>query len=142
MRLFKITNPKFQGEVDVLYNDNSLSKIDFANARMNFDVQQSLKTKIPVTLEAFSTGTWCGNDTTIVEANYEILFKDFWVAYDKKINKIRAENIWDKLTPTKKIKALIGVKPYDKFLKKEQWGRAKADPENYLRNEMWENEYK
>lgn len=39
-----------------------------------------------------------------------------------------------------KILALQGIKKYDAFLKEQKW-RAKADPETYLRNKMWENEY-
>ena len=76
----------------------------------------------------------------IVEDEFEVTFDMFWIAYNKKINRKRCEPIWNKLSKPKQVKAYYGVKSYDKYLKVESW-RQKADPENYLRNEMWENEY-
>lgn len=141
MQLFKITNPSYKGEIEVTYNGN-LIKFDFSNAQeLAPETISAFKRSIPPTIAEFMKGTWCSAATTIIEADYEVSFLMFWNAYDKKINRKRAEIVFDHLPKSKKIKALLAVKAYDKFLKKESW-RPKADPETYLRNEMWENEYK
>lgn len=66
----------------------------------------------------------------------------FWKAYDVKVNKKRCIPIWDKLTKTQQVKAWAGIKKYDSYLKSLKWSRPKADPDTYLRQEYWENEYK
>ena len=76
----------------------------------------------------------------VVEADFEVNFDMFWKAYNHKINKLRAVALWGKLSKTDQVKAYYGVAVYDKFLKKEGY-RKKADPETYLRNKMYDNEY-
>ena len=49
--------------------------------------------------------------------------------------------LWNKLGKTEQVKAYYGITTYDKYLSRETW-RGKVDPENYLRNQMWENEWK
>jgi hypothetical protein len=65
----------------------------------------------------------------------------FWQLYDKKINRKRCEPLWDKLSKNKQVAAWAGINAYNKFLQANSW-RKKADPESYLKNEMWENEWK
>jgi hypothetical protein len=65
----------------------------------------------------------------------------FWQRYDKKINRKRCEPLWEKLSKPKQVAAWAGIDAYNKFLQANSW-RKKADPETYLRNEMWENEWK
>ncbi len=139
MQLFKITNPNFTGEIEVLYN-GKLVKFDCTNAQIDEETISAFKRAIPTNINVFIKGEWCSKYTTVVEAEYIVSFDMFWRAYDKKINKARAMPIFEKLTKTEQVKAYMGIKAYDKYLTKEKW-RTKADPENYLRNKTWENEY-
>lgn len=77
---------------------------------------------------------------TVVESDFEITFEMFWLKYRKKINRLRAEANWKRLSKTQQVKAYYGIDAYDKFLDRMEW-RKKQDPENYLKNKMWESEY-
>lgn len=141
MRRFIITSPKLNGSIELLFGaDNRLSTIDFSSCTLtdqqyshflfsmlyNVDEVELIGAKLPA---------------TIIEGDFEVTFEMFWKKYNKKINKLRCIHLWAKADKTKQVKAYFGITAYDKFLKQESW-RSKADPETYLRNEYWENEYK
>lgn len=67
-------------------------------------------------------------------------FDTFWQTYGKKINKKRCEPLWKKLTEADRALAIMSVRAYDGYLKRSN-GRAKMDPENYLRKESFRNEW-
>lgn len=143
MRLFNITHPKYTGTVKVVYGiTGQIQKIDFSAAQIPADIIGGLKRAIPVNVAGIEAGEGFGTEAVIVEAAFEMTFDMFWTAYDKKINKLRADNLWRKLSKADQVLAYTGIAAYDKFLKESNWGRAKADPETYLRNRMWENEWK
>ncbi|MBA4196564.1 MAG: hypothetical protein C0459_03320 [Chitinophaga sp.] len=143
MRRFLISNSsKFEGTAEVLYNTQGLlSKIDLTQCIMHGETIKQFKAVVPCFIELFLEGKWCGADTTVVEDELQITFEMFWLKYNKKINKKRAEAIWNKLSKTEQVKSYYGIEPYDKYLKENKW-RSKADPDTYLRNEMYNNEYK
>lgn len=143
MRRFIITNEsKFSGSAEIWYNDRgTLCKIDATQTNMNQEVIRDLKAAIPSTLENLINGKAFGAMTTIVEADLDISFEKFWEDYRKKINKLRCEALWNKLNKVQQVSAYYGISKYDKFLHNENW-RTKADPETYLRNQMWQNEWK
>ncbi len=140
MKRFLITNPKFKGAAELVYNEKDhLQKIDVSNTDMDVATITAFKRSVPVMgwqlVEAFS------EKTTIVEADIAVSFDMFWTAYRKKINRLRCEALWKKLDKTEQVQAFLGIKNYDKFLHKEDW-RNKADPDTYLRNKYYQNEYK
>lgn len=139
MKRFLITSPKFTGQAELLYTDAGvLCKIDCTDTNMGEAIFQ-FKTQVPTQMDklkySFSTLT------TIVEAEFEVSFDMFWKKYNKKINKSRCILLWGKLNKVQQVQAFFGVDGYDKYLKNEGW-RSKADPETYLRNGYWENEYR
>ena len=121
MQLFKITNPKYSGEIEVLYNNGTLLKFDFANAQIANDVKAAFKNKVPITIEAFMQGTWCGNDTVVVAANYEVTLDDFKKEYPYKRNTHLLQPIWDKMLMSHKIQAVQEATNYTKYSKKNDW---------------------
>lgn len=141
MRRFIITSPKFTGSVELIYNsDGMLDGIDFSKLPSNPFNRNRFKEVIPIALANLETAfkeTLC----TIVEAAFEITFDMFWSRYNKKINKSRCLPLWDKLNKTEQVKAWQGIEGYEAFLKATPW-RTKCDPETYIRNKMWENEWK
>ncbi len=140
MRKFLITSPHFKGTAEILYReDGILVRIDVGQTEMPGGMVKKFKDTIPVHLNDIEAA-FKETKAMIVEDEFEVTFDMFWIAYNKKINRKRCEPIWNKLSKPKQVKAYYGVKNYDKYLKVESW-RQKADPENYLRNEMWENEY-
>lgn len=141
MKKFLITSPVYTGAAAVVYNaEGLLVVIDLTECSMSTLTIHGFKAKIPAHLNELQPA-FAGTRATIVEAEYTVNFEDFWRVYDKKINKARCILLWSKMDKTMQVLAFFGVKPYDRFLKKEGY-RGKSDPENYLRNRAWENEYK
>lgn len=141
MRRFLITSSKFTGQAELIYNaDALLSIINMTETSMDAEQRHRFKQLAPLTVLHIEKGGHGLERCTIVEAAYEITFSMFWDSYKKKINRNRCEPLWNKLAKTSQVKAWHGIAQYDKYLKANDW-RKKADPENYLRNEMWENEW-
>jgi len=141
MKRFLIASPKFTGNAELMYNEKgTLVKIDMQHTSMAEDAVIAFKRAAPHNLPTLIKNEWCSPGTTVVEADFEVTFDMFWNAYREKINKKRCIPIWDKLNKVKQVAAYYGISRYDKYLTRS--GRFKCDPENYLRNEMWENEYK
>lgn len=141
MKKILITHLSFTGEVELLFReDGTLVKMDTSNCNMTTAITNGFKNRVPAHInhlqEAFD-----GKNVVIREAEYEVTFEMFWNAYNKKINRLRCIKLWDKLNKTDRALAYVGIKEYDRYLFKNEW-RGKADPETYLRNRYWENEYK
>lgn len=143
MRKFLIESPRFEGNAEILYNDQgTLMLIDLTNCVIDVDVVHHFKQSVPAEIKRVLDGTGFGPTTTVVEGAFEVTFEMFWKAYNKKINKIRAEKVWNSLSKVDQVRAYYGIKAYDKHLATVEKYRAKADPETYLRNRYWENEWK
>ena len=143
MKRYILTSPLIYGSVDLVYSDTGLiQKVDFeltTAPMVNRKGILSRVAKFPLCEEIASVIE--GTQATIVEADFEVSFEMFWKKYNKKINKFRCIKLWEKMEKTMQVKSFYGIEQYDKYLKKEGW-RTKADPETYLRNQYWENEYK
>lgn len=81
-----------------------------------------------------------GTAAKVIEVPLEVTFEMFWNMYGKKINRIRAVKLWDKLSTAERMNAILGISKYNNYLQRESW-RSKADPETYLSGKYWENEY-
>jgi len=141
MRRFLITSPAWQGNAELLFDDSEkLVMLSVQDTNITPVTLLVFKEKAPVTIHEMKSA-FEGTKVTIVEADFEVSFEMFWKKYNKKINKFRCIKIWDKMEKTMQVKAYFGIDAYHKYLKHESW-RSKADPETYLRNQYWDNEYK
>jgi len=123
----------------MVYNGKgTLSQLDMNSADMDAELTSVFMRIVPIVESGLATAF--KKDTTIVQEDFKVSFDDFWNAYNHKINKKRCIPLWDRMTKNQQVKAFYSIRDYDKFLKNNK--RMKCDPENYLRNEMWENEYK
>ncbi len=142
MRKFIITADTFDGEGVLLFYDNILKVIDLSRTNMNDVYSKWIYRNLPVALPDFIAFIESRKGGVLVrEESCEIAFETFWNDYDKKINRKRCEVLWNRLSKNKQIQAWAGISKYNKFLKREHW-RAKADPETYIKKEMWENDWK
>lgn len=126
--------------VSVIYAE-LLEVIDFTSSGLNEKQISYLKAQLPTTHTAFLV--WLEASAvvaSVTKADVTISFEQFWQRYGKKINRKRCEPLWNKLNAPKQFAAYKGIAEYEKYLKRESW-RSKLDPENYLRNEVWENSY-
>lgn len=141
MRRFLITSPSFTGEAEIVFDDNGrLIRFDVGKTNMPVSLVRGFKERIPAFINELEMA-FKGLRVTIVEVDFEINFDMWWEKYDKKINRKRCVPIWNKLNKSKQIKAYFGIEAYEKFLARINW-RSKADPETYLRSEMFENEWR
>lgn len=140
MRRFIITSPSFTGEAELIYKDDGmLASIVLTNAGMNRAITSSFKNFAPEhisDIEKFKT-----TQATVIEESFEISFDMFWEKYDQKHNKQRVLQLWEKLSKAAQVKAYYGIDAYNKHLQKNTW-KSKADPDTYLRNRLFENEWK
>lgn len=146
MRKFSITSQEFEGEIFVEYNEFGV--LDYFDARLtkfNGAAIGALLNKLPKDISKNPKKTlqdFLDSLTKKVHmAECSATFDAFWEAYGKKINKKRTEKLWNKLSEKNKLAAIRSIAQYDRFLKYKEPGRAKADPETYLRNEMFFNEW-
>lgn len=138
MKRYLITSPRFSGQAEIIYNEGTLAHISLIDTDMDAATAQAFVRAISGSEEQVSSRF--GEDVKIIVADVEITFEMFWKAYQKKINKARAVRLWDKMNVSDRASAYIGIRAYNKYLFENKW-RSKADPETYLRNRYWENEY-
>lgn len=141
MRRFLITSPNFTGQAEIVFTaEGTLCRIDLTDTDMQPGMVKGFKDHMCVHVDLLAD-TFKGTQATVVEADFEVSFDAWWKKYNKKINKSRCMLLWAKMDKSMQVLAYMGIDGYDKYLKKESW-RSKADPETYLRNRYWENEYK
>lgn len=143
MKRFIATSPGFPGEVHLVYhNDGRLVLLDMLKAELTPEQIQYLMNRTPATYnpEAFKAAFGTAK-LEFIQEDYKVSFEGFWDRYDQKVNKIRAQKLWDRLSGVQQIKAYFGLTAYFRHLQANPW-KSKADPETYLRNKYWENEWK
>ncbi|MFT3750946.1 MAG: hypothetical protein QM768_21715 [Agriterribacter sp.] len=141
MRRYLISSTNFTGQLELVYDEREqLITVSFVNASMTIEQTEKFIRIIPASESKIGEVFSRYPQLTVVEGSFEVTFDAFWSKYNHKRNRIRASNVWQRLSAVEQVKAYYGVNNYEKGLKKESW-RSKADPETYLRNKMWENEY-
>lgn len=141
MRKMIFSSEKYTGEFSLTYDlEGTLKIIDFGTIELEPVQKKFIAETAPLYFDGLKDFMPKVKYFTAVESTVAYTFDDFWVMYNKKINKKRCIPLWQKLSVAKQTKAVTGVPKYDNYLKLQSW-RTKADPENYLRNEMWENEW-
>ncbi|AEL23869.1 hypothetical protein [Cyclobacterium marinum] len=133
---YVLTSSAFRGNVVFGFCDGFL--VYFNNeSEMNTLQTKWLLTNLPFTRENLEA------IKPIIKGKIEVIphdlsFASFWDAYNKKVNKKRCEPLWNKLSEADKITCLMSIKSYDGYLRR-MGGRAKLDPENYLKRESYHN---
>jgi hypothetical protein len=143
MEKFEITNPeKFNGVAALYYRDDILCMIDCRDTDMKADAVRAFKRAVPSSISELKAGGNFSPGTIVCLTGFRIHFDDFWRAYNKKINKLRAEKLYNALKDAETVQCYDGIKKYDQFLYRLNGKREKLDPENYLKNRAWENDWK
>ncbi len=140
MRKFQLTSPNFKGHVEAIYTaEGILSIIDMSNAELNQQGIAKMKFTMPPLMVDINNA-FASTTVIVVEVDYPVTFQMFMDAYKKKVRRVRAEAIWNKLSKLDQIKAINGIKKYDSYLLRVSW-RTKADPDTYLKQEYWNDEW-
>jgi hypothetical protein len=140
-----ITGPTLQGNIILGYANDQLELIDATNAQASVSQINYVLKHVPRVL----TENWKEQlqefiGTTnmhLTQVREEVTFEAFWSAYGKKVNRLRCEPLFAKLKPEDTYHLLDNVAAYHHYLKRTGY-RNQADPENYLRKRMFENDWK
>lgn len=142
MKRYIITSPKFIGEIHLLYGaDNKLLLIDFMKCDLNEGQIEFFKDKLPVTYSEKFMEPFGNSKLTVIEEGYKVTFDIMWNRYDHKVNRIRAEKEWNKLSEADQVNAFARYPLYDRHLKLNAW-KTKAGLDRYLKDRFWESEWK
>lgn len=66
----------------------------------------------------------------------DMLFNEFWNAYDKKVGKVKSQQLWQKLTLEEKELAISYIPSYKNSREKKYM----KDPERFIKNKTWNDE--
>ena len=141
MNKYIITSPHFSGQVEATYIESELVLLDFRQSNIKGSFKNAFKSKLAVNEDGIG-GCFDAKSVEIIKSEVEVSFEMFWDKYKKKVNQKRCIPLWNKLSKTDKVKAYLGIDKYFKWLGRpdNQW-RSKLDPETYLRDRRWEDEY-
>lgn len=77
----------------------------------------------------------------IFKEEFELTFENFYNLFGNKVGKMESKRAWEKLSKKDKINAIIGIKHYDNYLKRNP-KYSKTYPATYLNKRRWESDYK
>lgn len=141
MRAFMLQSENVTGNVVLQYNQQGqLISINTEDCSLTLAQLRSFLKVVPLTIADLESGNGLSKTTKIIEQGITVSFDAFWNKYNKKINRKRSEELWLRMSQSDQVLAYYGIAPYDKYLKATKY-RSKADPDTYLRNRYYENEY-
>ncbi len=145
MKRFIITSPAFTGEINVLYGiDHKLQFIDFMKADLDNEKINYFKKHLPAHFELGSEElhSFFGDSRfNITDEKYFVSFDQFWNRYNVKRNRERCEKLWLKLSQADQVAAYFKLGKYERYCQINVSWYTKADPDTYLRNKYWNNDY-
>ncbi len=138
----------FSGSIELVYGmmatggaGRPLLRVDMSAAAINDRQREYILAKVPRYYGEGFEQQWGTDKLRFAEGDIEYDFdSDFWVPYDKKVNRIRCVKLWSKMSKADRAMAVIGLAAYFRYLVRTGY-RAKKDPENYLKNRMWETDW-
>lgn len=131
-----ITAPNHGGYVELIYFDGILVSYNSINITGNF--RKWYLKHIPVNLNDLNEFALTYKPNRIQVLYCDVEFEVFWEQYNNKINAKRCIPIWKKIGRKKRLLAHYRIWEYDYYL--SQKGIAKLNPENYLKDERFNDE--
>lgn len=139
MKRYLLTSPKWEGEIEIVYNDlDLLISIDINRANLAEKQQIYFLRDLPRELYELEKLREKSPHLVITEVNQDVTFDMFWNAYDDKVrsSKKRALSAWNKLSKIDKHKAYRFIMRYKQSL---YAGTNPKYAETYLNAELWNN---
>lgn len=137
LKKFLVTNTKrWQGTAELHYKNEELFRICFYNCNIEATTLAEFLKIVPT--NTYQLATAFSKGTVVVESEYQVTFEQFWQAYNKKTNKKRAEDFWNKMPNNLRVLAFIGVKKYLAIIKRTNVYQ--CDPHTFLKDERYNDE--
>lgn len=140
MKHYILTSPKFAGSIEYKYCDEGYLTWFSYQATMSSKQREYALTKMPLTINGFQDLIGNSDTLKVEEILLDFSFDAFWESYANKINRKRCEPIYNKLTNEKKLQCIKSIASYKRYLRKTNF-RNEVDPENYLKREMYLNDW-
>jgi hypothetical protein len=136
MKEFIFTSKLFEGSLRFRYNvDGTLEQFE-CKAELTPQQVNFFTNNFPFRLEFLKLIEEKAQGK-MVEITY-LSFENFWEAYDYKVDKIKAQKYWEKMSKVDKALALTGIYKYrNRSIIK---GISLVYPERYLKYKRWEDE--
>lgn len=132
---YRFTSNAFVGDILFNYEGNTCKGVEF-NCKLNNEQVQFFSSNFPMTIGQLD---YIVGKTGKVEAvEPDLSFDSFWNTYGQKINKKRAQPLWEKLKDNDRAAVFSALPKYRYYTKSK--GISMANPENYLRDRRWEDE--
>ena len=140
MKAYLVTSPKFTGTAELLYNaDGVLCRIDTTNTDMDATNVQLFKHAVAPMLSLLTSKF--SPDTLFVESSFKVTFEMWFNKYGYKVDKKRAEKVWNTKSEADYVEAWFSVEPYERFLKRKGGKIEKMYPKTYLSSEAYKTEW-
>ncbi|NLN84446.1 MAG: hypothetical protein GX138_08900 [Firmicutes bacterium] len=139
MKKYLLTSPKWEGEIEIVYNDlDLLISIDISRANLAEKQQIYFLRDLPRELYELEKLREKSPHLVITEVNQDVTFEMFWDTYDDKVrsSKKRALRAWNKLSKIDRHKAYRFIMRYKQSL---YHGTNPKYAETYLNAELWNN---
>jgi hypothetical protein len=140
MTRYLITSTTTGNEIDVTYDASGQAIAVLMNGTLTRDQHIKAWSSFPLFLEDMHNMVKQFKTLTIQEVMPDISFERFYKAYNLLLDRKRAEAIWNKMTDANKMKAIMCIAEYDKYLART--GVSKAYPKTFLLNEYFHTDYK
>lgn len=138
-----LTSPKFQGEIEILYDENDLITAFEIRAELSLDQLTRFFGRFPIT-EADIKRFEASPDVTVLLVPEDLSFSKFWAEWPgKSANKERAQLLWDKLAKKNKVRCLWSLRAYKRYIDRNCSWYSPQYPDTYLsaRKPGWLNEW-
>lgn len=138
MQKYVLTHEKMPGEVELCFDERGYFCAMEIRGELKPETINWVIGSLPLTPAALELHVSKGFKVTALKE--EITFELFWDRYKKKINLKRCQSIWNRMSAINRQRAVQGIAPYFRYLDTVKF-QGKADPENYLKKEYWNNEW-
>lgn len=135
MRKFVITSSKFEGSITLVYNEHGrVIKMDIET--LLTDHQHAFFMSVfPAKITQLDS-LKARQSVKIIEVLQEVSFDEFYDAFGNKVGRIKAENVWKRMSRAEQLKAFKNIPKYKNYLNLNQ-GIAQLYPATYLNQKRW-----
>lgn len=141
MKRYILTGPKIAGQLEIIYREGSLIKIDMSDADL-VDIQKSwLLKNISLSEMKLEAMMILLKDCTLVQDDYEITLDDFKREYPYSRNSHLLPPIWNKLSASHKVIAWEQAREYRKYCERNEWYKPKIAAK-WLKDKEYLNSWK
>lgn len=140
MKKYSITGNLFEGEIQLIFLNSELVKIDFLNAKLsNFQKDKFLKLAVirEVDLEDMRNRM---SGCILVSDDYTITLDEFKKAYPYARNSHLLPPVWNKLSANEQVMAWLKAQDYARYCKRNDWYKPKIAAK-WLKDREWLNDW-